>query len=221
MNLTSFPWFRSSDSVLFTANSLACVVLLLLLVAPVGFMPRHPEEATSDNVDSSSEDVNGNGILTDDDTDKDGLPNYLDDDDDGDGLLTRFELSEKDKPAKTPFLNTDNDELPNYLDDDDDNDGKKTINENADPNRDGNPADAADGNQNKIPDYLEPFTAGVQGSSGKSPRERCEDLLTEANSLLAAAEEGVVKGVDTTTLSNDAALKRLILERASKANSNP
>ena len=63
------------------------------------------------------EDLNGDGILANDDTDADGTPNYLDNDDDGDGLLT--------------------------------------INENADPNMDGNPADAADADMDGVPDYLD------------------------------------------------------------------
>lgn len=44
-----------------------------------------------DGIDSKDEDLNGNGIYTDDDTDGDGRPNYLDKDDDGDGVLTKVE----------------------------------------------------------------------------------------------------------------------------------
>lgn len=46
-----------------------------------------------DRIDSKDEDVNGNGILTDDDTDGDGHPNYLDQDDDGDGYFTKYEIA--------------------------------------------------------------------------------------------------------------------------------
>ncbi|TGD56667.1 FKBP-type peptidyl-prolyl cis-trans isomerase [Flavobacterium humi] len=45
-----------------------------------------------DRIDSRYEDINGNGDLTDDDTDGDGKPNYLDTDDDGDGYSTKFEI---------------------------------------------------------------------------------------------------------------------------------
>jgi len=41
-----------------------------------------------DGVSDSDEDLNNNGNLGDDDTDLDGIPNYLDDDDDDDGILT-------------------------------------------------------------------------------------------------------------------------------------
>ncbi len=40
-----------------------------------------------------NEDLNMNGDLTDDDTDMDGTPNYLDDDDDGDGISTIMEAA--------------------------------------------------------------------------------------------------------------------------------
>jgi FKBP-type peptidyl-prolyl cis-trans isomerase FkpA len=52
-----------------------------------------------DRIDSRYEDINGNGIYTDDDTDGDGRPNYLDQDDDGDNFLTKVEIR---KP--TPYL---------------------------------------------------------------------------------------------------------------------
>lgn len=45
-----------------------------------------------DGIDSKFEDINGDGLLINDDTDGDGRPNYLDQDDDGDGFLTKFEI---------------------------------------------------------------------------------------------------------------------------------
>ena len=45
-----------------------------------------------DGVDSKFEDLNGNGIYSDDDTDGDGRSNYLDQDDDGDGRTTKDEI---------------------------------------------------------------------------------------------------------------------------------
>ncbi|WP_196885307.1 T9SS type A sorting domain-containing protein [Aureivirga sp. CE67] len=69
----------------------------------------------NDGVVSSTEDLNGNGILTDDDTDGDGIPNYLDTDDDNDGVLTVDEdTNENGDPTDD---DDDNDEIPNYLDD--------------------------------------------------------------------------------------------------------
>jgi len=41
-----------------------------------------------DGVSDSDEDLNSNGNLADDDTDSDGIPNYMDNDDDNDGVLT-------------------------------------------------------------------------------------------------------------------------------------
>ena len=49
-----------------------------------------------DGILSMYEDLDGDGIFTDDDTDGDGVPNYLDADDDGDGYFTRTETK---KPA--------------------------------------------------------------------------------------------------------------------------
>lgn len=45
-----------------------------------------------DGVLSIYEDINGNGIFTDDDTDGDGIYDYLDQDDDNDGYYTRTEI---------------------------------------------------------------------------------------------------------------------------------
>lgn len=45
-----------------------------------------------DGILSKDEDLNGNGVYTDDDTDGDGRQNYLDKDDDGDGVLTKNEI---------------------------------------------------------------------------------------------------------------------------------
>ncbi|WP_111684244.1 hypothetical protein [Winogradskyella tangerina] len=80
----------------------------------------------NDGIPSFEEDINGNGNLDDDDTDLDGIANYLDRDDDNDNVLTIEELDEEnadgdDDPLTNP-LDTDNDGTPNYLDNDDDGD---------------------------------------------------------------------------------------------------
>lgn len=103
----------------------------------------------SDTVLNSSEDLNNNGNLNDDDTDGDGISNYLDNDDDNDSILTIHEKS------LYYFIDSDVDTIPNYLDNDDDNDGILTFFENPDPNNDGNPNDALDDNGNGLVNYLE------------------------------------------------------------------
>lgn len=45
-----------------------------------------------DGIPSKYEDLNGNNNYFDDDTDGDGIPDFLDIDDDGDGFLTKFEI---------------------------------------------------------------------------------------------------------------------------------
>ena len=102
-----------------------------------------------DGVPTVNEDLNGNGNYGDDDTDGDGIPDFLDDDDDGDMVLTQFEA---------PLLDSDVDGTPNYLDLDDDGDGIWTIYEDiALPNtypQDYNPTnDDTDGDG--IPNYLD------------------------------------------------------------------
>lgn len=52
----------------------------------------HHVDSDSDGIDTVDEDVNGNGKYSDDNTDGDDQPNYLDIDDDGDGKLTKAEL---------------------------------------------------------------------------------------------------------------------------------
>lgn len=47
-----------------------------------------------DGILSYNEDLNANGDYYDDDSDGDGIPNFLDTDDDGDGTLTRREVSD-------------------------------------------------------------------------------------------------------------------------------
>lgn len=131
-----------------------------------------------DGVPNAFEDFNGDGDVTNDDTDGDGTPNYLDNDDDGDGILTADEAVDADgNPIDTDgdgdvnyldndddgdglFSNfetgdTDGNGVLDYLDNDDDGDTILTINENADPNNDGNPIDAIDSDANGTPDYLQ------------------------------------------------------------------
>ncbi|OIQ30041.1 MAG: hypothetical protein BM564_04545 [Bacteroidetes bacterium MedPE-SWsnd-G2] len=132
----------------------------------------------NDGIPTIYEDFNGDGDITNDDIDADGIPNYLDNDDDGDGVLTADEQLDidgnpidSDGDGDVDFLdndddgdgilsmyetgNTDGDTLDDYLDADDDDDGILTSAENADPNGDGDPADAIDTDADGIPDYLD------------------------------------------------------------------
>ncbi|WP_067146347.1 hypothetical protein [Pseudotamlana agarivorans] len=122
-------------------------------------------EADDDGIPSNLEDINGNGDLTDDDTDNDGIPNYLDSDDDGDNVLT---INENPDPNGDGDLSdaqdTDGDGIPDYLDDDDDGDGVKTRDEEND-STDNNPANDIT-NSAIGPDYLNPQVATVVPATG-------------------------------------------------------
>lgn len=107
-------------------------------------------DADNDGVPTATEDVNNDTNLANDDTDFDGIPNYLDNDDDGDLVLTNLEYVFSKNVAA--LLDTDTDGIPNYLDKDDDGDGLLTFLE--DYNHDGNPIND-DTNANGTPDYLE------------------------------------------------------------------
>ena len=113
-----------------------------------------PDE-DGDGVLTVDEDVDDDGDVTNDDTDGDGVPDYLDLDDDGDGVPTTEEDTSNDgDPAND---DTDGDGVPDYLDPDDDGDGVPTTEE--DTNNDGDPAnDDADGDG--VPDYLDPDDDG-------------------------------------------------------------
>jgi len=68
----------------------------------------------NDTVLSKDEDLNGDGDLRNDDTDGDGVANYLDVDDDNDGILTKNEDANGDGNPMND--DTDGDGIPNYLD---------------------------------------------------------------------------------------------------------
>lgn len=91
----------------------------------------------NDDIPSELEDINNNGDLEDDDTDGDGIPNYIDEDDDGDNVPTKDENPDPDGDGDlADAQNTDGSDEPDYLDTDDDNDGILTRNE--DENLNGN-----------------------------------------------------------------------------------
>ena len=109
-----------------------------------------------DTVLSATEDLNNDNDLTNDDTDGDGYPNYIDTDDDGDNITTKNEDVDKDGDPTND--DTDSDGIPNYLDNDDDGDGILSINE----------SKTGDDNVNTIPDYLDADTK-ISIAAGVTP----------------------------------------------------
>jgi hypothetical protein len=88
-----------------------------------------------------------------DDTDGDGLLNFIDADDDGDNILTKDENPDPNGDGNlSDAQDTDDDGIPDYLDDDDDGDGVKTRDEEND-SQDQNPANDIT-NSEVGPDYL-------------------------------------------------------------------
>ncbi len=71
----------------------------------------------NDGVPSVVEDLNGNKLEEDDDTDSDTLPNYVDADDDNDGRPTRDEI-EIDGDGNITYPDEDGDGIVDYLDSD-------------------------------------------------------------------------------------------------------
>jgi len=69
----------------------------------------------NDGLNNNLEDINGNGDLTDDDTDGDGIANFEDADDDGDNIPS----AQEDANGNGDLTDDDEDEdgIPNYLDD--------------------------------------------------------------------------------------------------------
>lgn len=69
-----------------------------------------------DLVSNNDEDIDGDGNVTNDDTDGDGIPDYADVDDDDDQILTKSEDTDGDGDPRND--DTDGDGIPNYLDSD-------------------------------------------------------------------------------------------------------
>ncbi|WP_378188314.1 gliding motility-associated C-terminal domain-containing protein [Aquimarina sp. W85] len=97
-------------------------------------------------------DSNGNGML-EGPVSSDGVPDSVQNDPDGGAVNYQMQ-------------DTDGDLTNDYLDVDDDGDTILTIDENPDPNADGNPIDAIDTDKNGIPDYLDPNTVDVSVEDG-------------------------------------------------------
>lgn len=74
-------------------------------------------DSDDDGVPDAGEDLNGDGDFTNDDTDNNGTPNYLDPDDDGDGTPTEEE--DRNGNLDPEDDDSDGDSIPDYLDSDD------------------------------------------------------------------------------------------------------
>lgn len=147
-NTASYSNVTNPQTIYANSNGIVKPVVLSVVDCNIDF--------DTDNAASEIEDVNGDSNLANDDTDFDGIPNYLDNDDDGDLVLTNLEYVFANKNNVTQGANilrdTDSDGIPNYLDNDDDGDNVLTFLE--DYNRDGNPSND-DTNTNGSPDYLD------------------------------------------------------------------
>jgi len=101
-----------------------------------------------DDVSAEDEDRNNDGDLTNDDSDGDTIPDYIDFDDDGDGIKTANE--DVDGDGNPMNDDTDGDNIPNYLDNDDDGDSILTAFEST-----------GDTDLDTVVDYLDPDTTLV------------------------------------------------------------
>jgi len=89
------------------------------------------------------------------DTDRDGIPDYLDLDDDGDNVKTSVEIvNAGDDPTAGGYRDSDGDGIPNYMDPDDDEDGVLSKLEVTEANQD----PASNFNEGGIPKYLDLFS---------------------------------------------------------------
>lgn len=130
-------------------------------------------------------DPNGDGNFDDaQDTDGDGLPDFIDEDDDGDNVLTRDENPDPDGNGNPiDAQNTDGefingDAIADYLDPDDDGDGTLTINEeNVLQNK--NPLDDVT-NPNVGPDFLNPNFAENIPANGFRQHEIIQTFTVRA-----------------------------------------
>jgi len=84
------------------------------LVFQITLQDVHLADHDNDSILSSKENYDGDNNVKNDDTDKDGVPDYLDPDDDGDGVLTKNEDANGDGNPLND--DTDGDGIPDYLD---------------------------------------------------------------------------------------------------------
>ena len=117
----SFSYQNAGKGVIFIPSGLAYGNFAQGLIPKNGVLYFYVElgavkivDTDSDTVADYLEDINDNNDVTDDDTDGDGIPNYLDRDDDGDEKLTIDEDANGDGDPTND--DTDGDGIPDYLD---------------------------------------------------------------------------------------------------------
>ena len=86
---------------------------LMFYIDLLDFVPDTDHD--NDGVKTILEDIDGDGLVTNDDTDGDGFPNYFDLDDDGDGILTKNEDANGDGDPTNDFSDPNNPKLADYL----------------------------------------------------------------------------------------------------------
>lgn len=132
-----------------------------------------------DDGDGIPSDLEGRGDIDENgeypnaqDSDNDGIPDYLDEDDDNDNVKTEFEIDEdnldEDNDPTTNPLDTDEDGTPDYLDEDDDGDGIDTIEEDEDGDK--NPINDRNNNAEGVlvPHYLNPLENTLYNNPGNT-----------------------------------------------------
>ena len=140
------------------------------------------------------------GLANPEDTDGDGIPDYLDEDDDNDNVKTIYEIdnSDGDDDPFTEPLNTDadlpnGDDIPNHLDPDDDGDGILTRFE--DEDLDKNPRNDTSLNEGEpIAYYLNPLEAMDYGDPGLTDDNKYTRTITASF---------LIEGFDLEILSAD------------------
>ena len=96
-------------------NSTLLIPAYSPLIFQINLTTYNSTDHDHDGINSIDEDLNGDHVFSNDDTDEDNLPNYRDADDDGDGVLT---IDEYDADGDGVVDDTDGDGIPDYLDND-------------------------------------------------------------------------------------------------------
>ena len=96
-------------------NSTLLIPAYSPLIFQINLTTYNSTDHDHDGINSIDEDLNGDHVISNDDTDEDNLPNYRDADDDGDGVLT---IDEYDADGDGVVDDTDGDGIPDYLDND-------------------------------------------------------------------------------------------------------
>jgi hypothetical protein len=96
-------------------NSTLLIPAYSPLIFQINLTTYNSTDHDHDGINSIYEDLNGDHVFSNDDTDEDNFPNYRDADDDGDGVLT---IDEYDADGDGVVDDTDGDGIPDYLDND-------------------------------------------------------------------------------------------------------